>query len=484
MAHLWSGRFDGDPDAALFAFGASFRFDRRLFEDDVTRQRGVGGGARAGRGALGRTTAPQSTAASRDILEQRPSAIPASSTHRRGARRGRARVRRARARRAGRRRGPAAAHRPIAQRAGRRRSPSVPQAPDPRDCSARSRTRRAARRSRGPRRRRADAVVHAPSPRPADARRRISSWRTAAALRRDHTTARRGRSSRSTSCRSGPARSPAPATRSTCTWLASALGFARIVAQQHRRHRRSRLRRRPSCTRARSAMVHLSRLAEDFILFTSEEFGFFELADAAATGSSLMPQKKNPDPLELVRGKSGRVIGTLTGWLATMKGLPIGYSKDLQEDKEALFEAEDTVARIARRAVSRSSNGDRDATATHVARSVGAAARDRRRRLPGREGIALPRCPRNRRRARPPPARGGPRRSTTLSTRRVARAFAAVRRRRPRRDHARCVGPAETHAAVHAPGRGRRRAEGAARLAGSHAADPAWRVMIFLVPSR
>jgi argininosuccinate lyase len=91
------------------------------------------------------------------------------------------------------------------------------------------------------------------------------------------------------------------------------------------------------------AMVHLSRLAEDMILFTSEEFGFFELADTAATGSSLMPQKKNPDPLELVRGKAGRVIGGLTGWLTTMKGLPVGYSKDLQEDKEALFEAEDTL---------------------------------------------------------------------------------------------------------------------------------------------
>jgi argininosuccinate lyase len=88
--------------------------------------------------------------------------------------------------------------------------------------------------------------------------------------------------------------------------------------------------------------VHLSRMAEDFILFTAEEFGFFELADAAATGSSLMPQKKNPDPLELVRGKTGRVLGHLTGWLATMKSLPSGYSKDLQEDKEALFDAEDT----------------------------------------------------------------------------------------------------------------------------------------------
>ena len=90
-------------------------------------------------------------------------------------------------------------------------------------------------------------------------------------------------------------------------------------------------------------MVHLSRLAEDLILFRGDEFGFFELADRVATGSSLMPQKKNPDPLELVRGKTGRAIGRLTGWLATMKGLPSGYNKDLQEDKEAVFDAEVTT---------------------------------------------------------------------------------------------------------------------------------------------
>jgi argininosuccinate lyase len=91
-------------------------------------------------------------------------------------------------------------------------------------------------------------------------------------------------------------------------------------------------------------MVHLSRLAEDLIIFTGEEHGFFELSDASATGSSMMPQKKNPDPLELVRGKTGRAIGRLTGWLATMKGLPSGYNKDLQEDKEAVFDAEATLA--------------------------------------------------------------------------------------------------------------------------------------------
>jgi argininosuccinate lyase len=92
------------------------------------------------------------------------------------------------------------------------------------------------------------------------------------------------------------------------------------------------------------AMVHLSRIAEDFIIFTGEEYGFFELADASATGSSMMPQKKNPDPLELVRGKTGRAIGRMTGWLATLKALPSGYNKDLQEDKEAVFDAERTLA--------------------------------------------------------------------------------------------------------------------------------------------
>jgi len=96
------------------------------------------------------------------------------------------------------------------------------------------------------------------------------------------------------------------------------------------------------------AMVHLSRLAEDVILFSGEEFGFFEIDDSVATGSSLMPQKKNPDPLELVRGKSGKAIGLLTGWLATLKSLPIGYNKDMQEDKAVAFEAEDMVVACAR----------------------------------------------------------------------------------------------------------------------------------------
>ncbi len=89
--------------------------------------------------------------------------------------------------------------------------------------------------------------------------------------------------------------------------------------------------------------VHLSQLAEDLIIWSSREFGFVELDEAYSTGSSLMPQKKNPDALELLRGKSGRMIGHLTGLLAALKGLPSTYNKDLQEDKEALFDAIDTL---------------------------------------------------------------------------------------------------------------------------------------------
>ncbi len=89
--------------------------------------------------------------------------------------------------------------------------------------------------------------------------------------------------------------------------------------------------------------IHLSRLAEDLIIYSSREFGFVELADGYSTGSSLMPQKKNPDSLELIRGKTGRVIGDLTGLLCTLKGLPSTYNKDLQEDKEPLFDTVDTL---------------------------------------------------------------------------------------------------------------------------------------------
>ena len=130
-------------------------------------------------------------------------------------------------------------------------------------------------------------------------------------------------------------------------WLAGRLGFSRVVANSidasgDRDFVASFL---FACS---MTMVHLSRLAEDVIVWSSEEFGFFEIDESVATGSSLMPQKKNPDPLELVRGKSGKTLGLLAGWLATMKSLPLGYNKDLQEDKAVAFEAEDIVSGCAR----------------------------------------------------------------------------------------------------------------------------------------
>ena len=125
--------------------------------------------------------------------------------------------------------------------------------------------------------------------------------------------------------------------------LARDLGFARIVpnsidASSDRDFAATFL------YAAALTMVHLSRLAEDLIIMCGDEHRFFELSDALSTGSSMMPQKKNPDPLELVRGKSGRALGHLVALLTTMKGLPSGYNKDLQEDKQAVFDAEDTLA--------------------------------------------------------------------------------------------------------------------------------------------
>jgi argininosuccinate lyase len=92
--------------------------------------------------------------------------------------------------------------------------------------------------------------------------------------------------------------------------------------------------------------VHLSRLGEEIVLWNSHEFGFLELHDSVATGSSIMPQKKNPDVAELARGKVGRIVGALVGLLTTLKGLPLAYNKDLQEDKEPVFDAFDTLVAL------------------------------------------------------------------------------------------------------------------------------------------
>ena len=124
--------------------------------------------------------------------------------------------------------------------------------------------------------------------------------------------------------------------------LAAALGFEGVS-----RNSLDAVSDRDFCVEFLSAcsliMVHLSRLAEDIILYATSEFGFLELGDAIATGSSLMPQKKNPDSMELVRGKAGRVFGNLLALLTTLKGLPLAYNKDMQEDKEAVFDAFDTT---------------------------------------------------------------------------------------------------------------------------------------------
>lgn len=125
-------------------------------------------------------------------------------------------------------------------------------------------------------------------------------------------------------------------------FVAEKLGFAAISANSM-----DAVSDRDFCVELVSAlsilMMHLSRFCEELILWSSHEFHFIELDDAYSTGSSIMPQKKNPDMAELIRGKSGRVYGHLMGLLTTLKGLPLAYNKDMQEDKEGLFDAIDTV---------------------------------------------------------------------------------------------------------------------------------------------
>lgn len=124
--------------------------------------------------------------------------------------------------------------------------------------------------------------------------------------------------------------------------LAKALGFAEATrnsldAVSDRDHVIELLSAASTC------MIHLSRLSEDMIIYNSGEANFIELSDKVTSGSSLMPQKKNPDALELIRGKCGRVVGALSGMLVTLKALPLAYDKDMQEDKEGLFDALDTL---------------------------------------------------------------------------------------------------------------------------------------------
>ena len=339
MAHLWSGRFAGDPDAGLVEFGASFGFDRRLFEDDVEGSIAWAEGLERA-GVLTRADASIIRAALED-LRSRGSSDPALFTseaarHDEDVHSFVERELVARVGEAGRR-----------LHTGRSRNEQV--SLDLRLYLKRRipELQQAIVQLAGVLADRAEAAAGALMPSYTHMRRAQPILAAhfflahGAALRRDH----RRFIAVLEEVDELPLGSGAIAGTSypmDVQALARRLGFSRVVANSvdaagDRDFVSSFLHA------SALAMVHLSRMAEDLILFTSEEFGFFELADSAATGSSLMPQKKNPDPLELVRGKTGRVIGRLTGWLATMKGLPIGYSKDLQEDKEALFEAEDTL---------------------------------------------------------------------------------------------------------------------------------------------
>ncbi|HJR59132.1 MAG TPA: argininosuccinate lyase [Vicinamibacterales bacterium] len=338
MAHLWSGRFESDPDKGLFDFGASFAFDRRLFEDDVTGSMAWAEGLERA-GVLTNADAIAIRGALQEILSR--SGDPAFFNSE-----------------------AAASDEDVHSFVERELIARVGDA-GRRLHTGRSRNEQAALDLRLYLKRRipvlqralvsliaalvdrAEAAGNALMPSYTHLRRAqpilVAHFFLAhvSALRRDH----KRLGAVLDEADELPLGSGAIAGASYAIdvgFLAGRLGFSRVVSNSidatgERDFVASFLH---ACA---LAMVHLSRICEDLILFTSEEFAFMELADSAATGSSLMPQKKNPDPLELVRGKSGRVIGRLTGWLTTMKGLPIGYSKDLQEDKEALFDAEDTL---------------------------------------------------------------------------------------------------------------------------------------------
>jgi argininosuccinate lyase len=335
MTNLWSGRFDTAPDAAAFEFGASFRFDRRLFEDDVTGSI-AWGRALARAGVLPGDDARQLEDALTVLLEQGrldPAFVngPDEDVH-------------------------SFVERVLVERVG--------------DAGRRLHTGRSRNeqvsvdlrlylRRRIPLLQRAVAsVVDALAVQATSAADALMPSFThfrpaqpvlvahfflshAAPLRRDFARLTGARDEADAlTLGSGAIAGTAYAIDTVA--LARDLGFSRVVdnsmdASSDRDFAATFL---YACA---MTMVHLSRLAEDLIILCGDEHHFFELSDALSTGSSMMPQKKNPDPLELVRGKSGRAIGHLVGLLTTIKGLPTGYNKDLQEDKEAVFGAEDTL---------------------------------------------------------------------------------------------------------------------------------------------
>jgi argininosuccinate lyase len=335
MATLWSGRFDITPDAEALEFGASFRFDRRLFEDEVTGSL-AWARALAAAGVLSAEDARQIDAELSAMLDEarsNPDFVdgPDEDVH-------------------------SFVERLLVERlgdAGRRLH------------TGRSRNEQFSLDLRLYLRRRIPiiqhaiaAVVEALANQASDASDALMPSFThfrpaqpvlvahfflshAMPLRRDY-----GRfSAAREECNALPLGSGAIAGAAypvDVTLLALELGFSRVVdnsmdASSDRDFAATFL---YACA---LTMVHLSRLAEDLIILSGDAYRFFDLPDALSTGSSMMPQKKNPDPLELVRGKTGRALGHLVGLLTAIKGLPTGYNKDLQEDKEAVFDAEDTL---------------------------------------------------------------------------------------------------------------------------------------------
>jgi argininosuccinate lyase len=336
MTTLWSGRFDTPPDAAAFEFNASFSFDRRLFEDDVSGSR-AWARALAAAGALGPEEARQIDEALAEMLDRGrsdPRSIdgPDEDVH--------SFVERLLVERlgdAGRR-----------LHTGRSRNEQVSvdlrlylmrRIPLLQRAVARVVAALAAQASSA-----GDALMpsftHLRPAQPVLVAHFFLGH--VAALRRDHDRLGASRAEADAL----PLGSGAIAGTNYAIdvqALARDLGFTRVVANSidassDRDFAASFL---FTCA---LTMVHLSRLAEDLIIFCGEAHGYFELSDRLSTGSSMMPQKKNPDPLELVRGKTGRTLGHLISLLTAVKGLPSGYNKDLQEDKEAVFGAEDTLA--------------------------------------------------------------------------------------------------------------------------------------------
>jgi argininosuccinate lyase len=336
MANLWSGRFSHEPDPTAFQFGSSFRFDKRLFEDDVTGSLAyVGGLVRAG--VFNAVEAAAVTAALNEMLDlgrRQPSFVdgPDEDVH--------AFVERQLIERVG----------DLGKRlhTGRSRNEQVSL-----DLRLYLRRRILVLQRQlagviGALARRAESAGGALMPSYTHLRKAqpvlVAHFFLAhvAALRRDY-----GRLSwAADEADAMPLGSGAVAGTNYAIdpgRLAVDLNFSRVVANSidassDRDFVAAFLH---ACA---LTFVHLSRLSEDLIIFCDEEHGFFQLSDGSSTGSSMMPQKKNPDPLELIRGKAGRLIGHLTGWLATMKGLPSGYNKDLQEDKDAVFDAEDNLS--------------------------------------------------------------------------------------------------------------------------------------------